>query len=670
MKILIIALFFIAINFNCYSQAPNPTKKIKLKFESYSYNDVEHWDFKEVNSDTSVDFEWDEKYVGYLSAREEIIQSCDDNFNCSKKGQIYDAILQYKLLNEYEWDGEKSVKTGKKYKGWALISLKKSSLNSETQINATTKEPVPFIGKKYYETNVGITGSGTPQYFLEITENGNLFCGYHQENKSNMISTNEKILIGKYKSRFNVIFPKWGNDKFNYKIEDNFIYEIDKNNNVIKSSSCCHYVYGEGVDDNTSCECKGELYSEKNNLFYEFKQIKEPLYFILKDKKIEIDIPSSGFDNINFSNSIIGCESITGQGTITVFKVVKENNQYNLYQSENYASWSTQKKGEMVEWKESDKSLILKFNSKGEILFIDKNYKYSKYSSLGEEEEEETVNTNQITNTKVETQKASDPKDILKNQKQNQVASSFLLMQATDIFNNNQVIKVNFTNNCDDCNSNETQAIKNKIESTIKNSRRVNVISNNEYISNEKHQINGTLNLDITQILKLNAKSLVNENGNSVAAIIHYSYLDSNGNNIETKNIEPKGGSTLLGVTQADAWSQLMNEIDKKIKQLVNNVVPFTTEVLYISDSTRKGSAKELALQNTNVGGDAEWNYVIYEESKLVVNNSKISFGDGMLGRVRTKKINGNIIYCAIIDDDEKIKNAIQKGIKLKAISY
>jgi hypothetical protein len=81
--------------------------------------------FKDVGTGKEMEVEFDMNEISYKVAKDEIDRTCNDEGNCKMAGVKYNATLQYKLVDIYDWNGEEALKTGKKEKRWILTKLTK-----------------------------------------------------------------------------------------------------------------------------------------------------------------------------------------------------------------------------------------------------------------------------------------------------------------------------------------------------------------------------------------------------------------------------------------------------------------------------------------------------------------------------------------------------------------
>ncbi|MCO5230679.1 MAG: hypothetical protein M9958_05945 [Chitinophagales bacterium] len=115
------------------------------------------------------------------------------------------------------------------------------------------KLDLPFVGKKEFETMPGISGRGTPQKYIEIMNNGDVYFGFVQENQADNSITKERYYSGKFTTYMKSVFKKWGNEVNYYKITKDKIYEVDKNNKQLTGMECCRYY--DNVDLEEECLC-------------------------------------------------------------------------------------------------------------------------------------------------------------------------------------------------------------------------------------------------------------------------------------------------------------------------------------------------------------------------------------------------------------------------------
>jgi hypothetical protein len=117
---------------------------------------------------------------------------------------------------------------------------------------------VPFVGHRSFDIMKGYSGTGTPQYYLDIKKNGDVHFGYVQVNQANGKETKEEINAGKYAPNkvMKVVFKKF-EETFLVKFDKNKIYLTDQKGNVQNLEGCCSS--SESIDKET-CACESELY--------------------------------------------------------------------------------------------------------------------------------------------------------------------------------------------------------------------------------------------------------------------------------------------------------------------------------------------------------------------------------------------------------------------------
>jgi len=116
------------------------------------------------------------------------------------------------------------------------------------------KSNLPFIGKRYYNLRPLSTGTGTPQYFVEIKADGDVYFGYeaHYLNGTNEY---EILNVGKYKQIVQCKSEEHATGSY-FAIASDHIREVDRNGKIVLSLDCCE---ADLVD---SCPCESELYGD------------------------------------------------------------------------------------------------------------------------------------------------------------------------------------------------------------------------------------------------------------------------------------------------------------------------------------------------------------------------------------------------------------------------
>lgn len=145
------------------------------------------------------------------------------------------------------------------------FALKYSDSVSSNLVNITKpvsnlmpeqKLELPFIGKKEFETRPEFSGTGTPSRNVEILQNGDVYFGFVQENRASGKVTEERYYAGKFKTYMKCFFKKWNNEVTYYKITKEKIYEVDKNNNILRDEECCSSNSNLG----DKCPCESRFY--------------------------------------------------------------------------------------------------------------------------------------------------------------------------------------------------------------------------------------------------------------------------------------------------------------------------------------------------------------------------------------------------------------------------
>lgn len=89
---------------------------------NFLFGDVGHLHFTDMQTRKESEYEW----IGDIPEIDKIIEVCGDEGKCPElKGAKYMATMQYKLMDIFDFNGEKLVPTGKKEMRWVMTSLKK-----------------------------------------------------------------------------------------------------------------------------------------------------------------------------------------------------------------------------------------------------------------------------------------------------------------------------------------------------------------------------------------------------------------------------------------------------------------------------------------------------------------------------------------------------------------
>lgn len=117
---------------------------------------------------------------------------------------------------------------------------------------------LPFTGHRSFDILKGYSGTGTPQYYLDVKKTGNVYFGYVQVNQANGKETKEEINAGKYAPNkvMKVVFKKY-KETFFVKFGKDKIYLTDEKGNIQNLEGCCSAK--DSIDKDT-CNCESEFY--------------------------------------------------------------------------------------------------------------------------------------------------------------------------------------------------------------------------------------------------------------------------------------------------------------------------------------------------------------------------------------------------------------------------
>lgn len=138
-------------------------------------------------------------------------------------------------------------------------SISPNLVNRTKQLSNSVPEQkleLPFIGKREFDTRPGFSGTGTPSRNVEILQNGDVYFEFVQVNRASGEVTEERYYAGKFKTYMKCFFKKWDNEVTYYKITKDKIYEVDKNNKILRDEGCCSS--DSNLDD--KCPCESNLY--------------------------------------------------------------------------------------------------------------------------------------------------------------------------------------------------------------------------------------------------------------------------------------------------------------------------------------------------------------------------------------------------------------------------
>lgn len=117
---------------------------------------------------------------------------------------------------------------------------------------------LPFTGKRDFMIEEGMSGSGTPAYYLDVKKNGHVYFGFIQVNQADGSETKEEIDAGTYNPKVMKVHFKTYNETFYVKFDKERIYLTDSKGNIKKSDDCCPV--SEMAEMN--CPCAGKLYKQ------------------------------------------------------------------------------------------------------------------------------------------------------------------------------------------------------------------------------------------------------------------------------------------------------------------------------------------------------------------------------------------------------------------------
>ncbi len=144
------------------------------------------------------------------------------------------------------------------------LNQKADSLISTLPMYEAGKAPslsdLPFTGKKYYSTHPMMSGSGTPQYFVEIREDGDVYFGYDAPNM-NGPAEHKIVNAGKFQQVIECKNSDCATGRF-FSITAKQISVTDKNGELIFSPDCCgmNDPEPETEGDRALCPCDSEYW--------------------------------------------------------------------------------------------------------------------------------------------------------------------------------------------------------------------------------------------------------------------------------------------------------------------------------------------------------------------------------------------------------------------------
>jgi hypothetical protein len=176
--------------------------------------------------------------------------------NDEKSKNLYD----YELVKEKAGWRVSNVKHSKGSLIDTINNLKKTAAEGNKEFEKEMDEKArsdkpPFVGTRWFVIDKGVSGTGTPQFYLKINENNYAFCGFIQTNQADGKETKEEVALGPFKNKFDCNFKNTIGGKHTYQVKGNYIYELDKNDQVSKAEVCC-----PAGSDAEECECKSEFF--------------------------------------------------------------------------------------------------------------------------------------------------------------------------------------------------------------------------------------------------------------------------------------------------------------------------------------------------------------------------------------------------------------------------
>jgi hypothetical protein len=175
--------------------------------------------------------------------------------SCADKTKEKELNLKERELSIKEKELALKSDSINKIKGVVPTQIKLDK-NSESEI----KSKLPFVGQKFFQMYPGSTGTGTPQYYVEISENGKVMFGYFQRDHS--AETGYKMNewrddFGTY--FFNKIFKvkyDFSDSYTYYKIDADKVYEVDENGKLLFKTDCC-----EDYESKKPCPCAADIFA-------------------------------------------------------------------------------------------------------------------------------------------------------------------------------------------------------------------------------------------------------------------------------------------------------------------------------------------------------------------------------------------------------------------------
>lgn len=124
----ILSLIVILIASSGFSQNLGEKKTLTLKLMSYECVDNCYISFKDINKGSLYDFHNIDDKINdnnIISEIEGEYYDSNQSDNFKSIGKLYTAVVEFKIVKEYEETPEGPKITGKKIKKWTIISLRK-----------------------------------------------------------------------------------------------------------------------------------------------------------------------------------------------------------------------------------------------------------------------------------------------------------------------------------------------------------------------------------------------------------------------------------------------------------------------------------------------------------------------------------------------------------------
>lgn len=88
-----------------------------------------------------------------------------------------------------------------------------SIINAQTrQIDTSNRTDLSFIGKRGFETRPGVSGTGTPSWFIEIKKNGDVNFGFEQRNNATNKGTEGRYYVGRFQAYMKCVYKDLDNE--------------------------------------------------------------------------------------------------------------------------------------------------------------------------------------------------------------------------------------------------------------------------------------------------------------------------------------------------------------------------------------------------------------------------------------------------------------------------